>query len=79
MPVVGSHGGGCGPGQQLGSPSMQPHDIGSIMHGSLQVVGSFGSVHGGGHAPVESGLGQPQSVPVIGSHTGGGVQLPLGS
>ena len=78
MPVFGSHGAGCGPGQQFGSPSMQPHDIGSIMHGSLQVDGSFGSGHGEGHAPVESGFVHAQLAPVVGSHSGG-VQLPLGS
>ena len=55
MPVDGSHGGG----QQLGSSDAQPHDIGSIMHGSLQVDGSFGSPHAGGHEPSGAGFGQP--------------------
>jgi hypothetical protein len=98
MPSDGSHvvpgapQHGSGSGQQFAWPlasTMQPHDAGSSAHGSLQVVGSIGSVHGGvqpgafgsshpppqlGSFPLQGNGGQLLGS-VIGSHGVGGSQF----
>ena len=69
-----------GIGQQFGSVLAQPQFAGSSMHGSLHVVGSVGSMHGGGGGgthvlSVDGSQGCGHAVPgsvLVGSHFGGG-------